>query len=166
MARTPIEACRLTIRGVTVRILADDTGGETENLRDVVAAIQAATRPIAEAIVDRLLAAGAGAAAGGVPATPEDPRDDRAVLDMDGGVSRFRHAAEDVNDEPHAPVEPAAVPRPGTGSADAATSTEEASPASWAIRVAAAREYGQRMSAEVAAGRPAPPALVLPPGLL
>ncbi len=95
----------------------------------------------------RLLADGAGPAAGGLPAAPEDPQDGGAVVDMDVEVLRFRHAAEDPPGEPDAPVDPAAVPSFGSGRVDAATSTEEASPASLATRVAAAREYGRRVSA-------------------
>ncbi len=97
------------------------------------------------------------------PATV-DPRDDRAFVDMDGGMSRFRHAAHDSHSEPDAPVELPEVPIHGTGSADAATTTEESSPTDAATRVTTAREYGRRVAAEVAAGRPTPQALALPPG--
>ncbi len=37
-----------------------------------------------------------------------------AVVDMDGGISRFRQTAEDLRGEPDAPIELAAVPSPGS----------------------------------------------------
>ncbi len=51
------------------------------------------------------------------------------------------------------------------GGVEMATSTEGLPPAALAARVAAAGAYGRSMAAEIAARRPAPQAMVLPPGL-
>lgn len=85
--------------------------------------------------------ASAGAAAAATAPTPDGP-DDWSLVGIGGG------RAED-------PVELVA----GT------TAMEEPTPADLAIRVAAARQYGQKMRAELAAGRCAPKALALPQGL-